>query len=117
MALEQKNTISKYGSLYCYPCLELRYNISRYVKAYVDLPLRSLVVFLCVASWSVHLRAWPKGSWLPWGPCPVCCLLVLETLVVIGPAFRFTFSPAQWTLLQLNGPVQLQFLVVDKTVD
>ena len=67
------HTISEYGSLYFYPRLELRHDISVYVKAYLDLSLRSLVVFLCVASWPVHLRAWPGGSWLPWRAVP--CLL------------------------------------------
>ena len=47
--------------------------ISMYVKAYLDLSLRSLVVFLCVASWPVRLGAWPGGSWLPWRAVP--CLL------------------------------------------
>ena len=58
-------TISEYGSLYFYPRLELRHGSSMYVKAYLDLSLRSLVVFLCVASWG--------GSWLPWRAVP--CLL------------------------------------------
>ena len=43
-----------------------------YVKAYLDLSLKSFVVFF-VASWPVHLGAWPGGSWLPWRAVP--CLL------------------------------------------
>ena len=88
-----------------------------YVKAYLDLSLRSLVVFLCVASWPVRLRAWPGGSWLPWRAVPCLLFACFRDLGSNGPALRFTFSPAQWALPQLNGPVQLQFLVVDKTVD
>ena len=42
-------------------------------KAYLDLSWKSLVVFLVVALWPVHLRAWPGGSWLPWRAVP--CLL------------------------------------------
>ena len=71
-------TISEYGSLYFYPRLELRHDISMYVKAYLDLSLR-----------------FGRN----------------------GPVLSFTFSPAQWALPQLNGPVQLHSLVVDKTVD
>ena len=88
-----------------------------YVKAYLGLSLRSLVVFLGVASWPVHLRAWPGGSWLPWRAVPCLLFAILRDLSSNGPAFSFTFSPAQWALPQLNGPVQLHFLVVDKTVD
>ena len=40
-------TISENGSLYFYPRLELRHGISMYVKTYLDLSLRSLVVFWC----------------------------------------------------------------------
>ena len=42
-----------------------------YVKAYLDLSLRSLVFSLCVASWPVRLGAWPGGSLLPWRAVPV----------------------------------------------
>ena len=45
------------------------HGVSMYVKAYLDLSLKSLVVF-CVASWPVHLGAWPGGSWLPWRAVP-----------------------------------------------
>ena len=52
------------------------HGISMYVKAYLDLSLKSLVV-CCVASWPVRLGAWPGGSWLPWRAVPcllfVCC--------------------------------------------
>ena len=55
-----------------------------YVKAYMDLSLRSLMLFLCVASWPVRLGAWPGGSWLPWRAVPCLLLLVLsETSVVM----------------------------------
>ena len=46
-----------------------------YVKAYLDLSLRSLVFSWCVASWPVHLGAWPGGSWLPWRAVPVLLLV------------------------------------------
>ena len=36
-----------------------------YVKAYLDLSLKSLVFSLVVVSGPVHLEAWPGGSWLP----------------------------------------------------
>ena len=41
-----------------------------YVKAYLDLSLKSLVFSLVVASGPVHLGAWPGGSWLPWRAVP-----------------------------------------------
>ena len=41
-----------------------------YVKAYLDLSLKSLVFSLVVDSWPVHLGAWPGGSWLPWRAVP-----------------------------------------------
>ena len=45
------------------------------------------------------------------------CLFLKRDFGSNGPVFSFTFSPAQWALPQLNGPVQLHSLVVDKTVD
>ena len=73
------------------------------------------MVFLCVASLPVRLRAWPGGSWLPWRAVPCLLFACLRDLGSNGPVFSFTFSPAP--LPQLNGPVQLHSLVVDKTVD
>ena len=39
-----------------------------------------------------------------------CCVVVLVWFLKDfrrnGPVLRFTFSPAQWAPLQLNGPVQ-----------
>ena len=56
-----------------------------YVKAYLDLSLRSLVFSLFVASWPVRLEAWPGGSWLPWRAVPfllfVCFGLFLKRLL------------------------------------
>ena len=59
-----------------------------YVKAYLDLSLKSLVFSLVVASGPVHLGAWPGGSWLPWRAVP----------------FFAALSAARQQ--QLNGPVQ-----------
>ena len=50
------------------------------------------------------------------GPCPVLLFSCLRDLGSNGPVFSFTFSPAQWALLQLNEPVQL-YSLVDKTVN
>ena len=53
--------------------------ISMYVKAYLDLSLKSLVFFWSFASWPVRLGAWPGGSWLPWRAVPVwlfCCFVL-----------------------------------------
>ena len=47
----------------------------------------------------------------------VCSVLFEETSVAMVLSGCFTFSPAQWAPPQLNGPVQLHFLVMDKTVD
>ena len=47
-----------------------------YVKAYLDLSLKSLVCFGCCFR-PVHLGAWPGGSWLPWRAAPLCCVVVL----------------------------------------
>ena len=44
-------------------------------------------------------------------------LLLQEISVVMVLCETFTFSPAQWALLQLNGPIQHHSLVVDKTID
>ena len=41
-----------------------------YVKAYLDLSLKSLVFSLVVDSWPVQLGAWPGGSWWPWRAVP-----------------------------------------------
>ena len=48
-----------------------------YVKAYLDLSLKSLVFFWLSASWPVRLGAWPVGSWLPWRAAPVLLFVVL----------------------------------------
>ena len=48
---------------------------SMYVKAYLDLSLKSLVCFGCCFR-PVHLGAWPGGSWLPWRAAPLCCVVV-----------------------------------------
>ena len=54
---------------------------SMYVKAYLDLCSKSLLCCV-VASWHVHLGAWPEGSWLPWRAVPFLFLLVFgETSV------------------------------------
>ena len=69
-----------------------------YVKAYLDLSVKSLVFFWLFASWPVHLGAWPGGSWLPWRAAPVLwfCGYVLvwflRDFCRNGPVFRFTFS-------------------------
>ena len=39
-----------------------------------------------------------------------------DTFVAVVLSECFTFSPAQWALPQLNGPVQLYVLHVDNTV-
>ena len=65
-------------------------------------------------------RAWEPGRGVPGcrgGPCPVCLFFLEETSVAMVLSGCFTFSPAQWAPPQLNGPVQLSTLVVDKTVD
>ena len=88
-----------------------------YVKAYLDLSSKSLVV-CCVASWPVYLGAWLGGSWLPWRAVP--CLLfacLWRDFCRNGPVVCFTFSPAQWAPPQLNGPVQLLLDFLDKTVN
>ena len=40
--------------------------------------VRSLLVLCCLLLGPYKLGAWPAGSWLRGGPCPVCfgCLLV-----------------------------------------
>ena len=80
-----------------------------YVKAYLDLSVKSPVCFGC-CFWPVHLGAWPGGSWLPWRAAPLCRVVVLVWFIRDfrrnGPVFRFTFSPAQRASPQLNGPVQ-----------
>ena len=90
-----------------------------YVKAYLDLSVKSLVCCGC-DSRPVHLGAWPGGSWLPWLR-PFCCFVVLVWFLRDfrrnGPVLRFTFSPAQWAPPQLNGPVQLLSIFLTKTVD
>ena len=93
-----------------------------YVKAYLDLSLKSLVFSLFVASGPVRLGAWPGGSWLPWRAVPFFAAVLFvfvfqETSVGMVLSVRFTFSPAQWAPPQLNGPVQLLSLFLDKTVD
>ena len=53
---------------------------SMYVKAYLDLWSKSPLCCV-VASWPVHLGAWPGGSWLPWRAMPVLfCLFWLRLL-------------------------------------
>ena len=80
-----------------------------YVKAYLDLSVKSLVCFGCCFR-PVHLGAWPGCSWLPWRAAPLCRVVVPVWFVRDfrrnGPVLRFTFSPAQWASPQLNGPVQ-----------
>ena len=80
-----------------------------YVKAYLDLSLKSLVFSLVVASGPVHLGAWPGGSWLPWRAVAAVLFVFVfqETSVGMVLSVCFTFSPAQWAPPQLNGPVQL----------
>ena len=55
-----------------------------YVKAYLDLSLKSVVFFWSFASWPVHLGAWPGSSWLPWRAVPVllfCSSLLIKRLL------------------------------------
>ena len=82
-----------------------------YVKAYLDLSVKYLLCFGCLFFGSVHLGAWPEGSWLPWRTALLFCVVVLVWFVRDfrwnDPILRFTCSPAQWALPQLNGPVQL----------
>ena len=88
-----------------------------YVKAYLDLSSKSLVVG-CVLSWPVYLGAWLGGSWLPWRAVP--CLLFawfLRDFCCDGPVLSFTLSPAQRAPPQLNGPVQLLSNFLDRQLD
>ena len=77
-----------------------------YVKAYLDLSVKSPVCFGCCFR-PVHLEAWPGGSWRA---APLCRVVVLVWFIKDfrwnGSVLRFTFSPAQWASSQLNGPVQ-----------
>ena len=71
----------------------LQPDMSMYVKAYLDLSVKSLVGCGC-DSWPVHLGAWPGGSWLPWRAAPflLCCCFVwfLRDFRRNGPVLRFT---------------------------
>ena len=71
---------------------------------------------------SVGPCTWEPGRGVPGyrgGPCllAICLFLLEETSVAMVLSGCFTFSPAQWAPRQLNGPVQLNSLVVDKIVD
>ena len=87
-----------------------------YIKAYLDLSLRSRGLFACcvVARAPESLAG---GFLVAVAGRALLLFACLRDLGRKGPVFSFTFSPAQWALPQLNGPVQLHSLVVDKTVD
>ena len=55
-------TFLEYTVLYCLEHLSIFQDNSMYVKAHLDLSLKSLVFSLVVASGPVHLGAWPGGS-------------------------------------------------------
>ena len=78
-----------------------------YVKAYLDLSVKSLVCCGC-DSRPVHLEAWPEGSWLPWRAAPFllfcCSCLVLKRLpqewfCISFHVFTCTIgsAPIKWT--------------------
>ena len=71
-----------YKSLYI-TWLELSQDISMYVKAYLDLSVKSFVFFLLFSFWLVHLEAWPEGSWLPWRACALFVVLLLCSCLVL----------------------------------
>ena len=88
-----------------------------YVKAYLDLSVKSVVVILGPCTWE-------PGRGVPGcrgGLRPFCCFVVLVWFLRDfrrnGPVLLFTFSPAQWALPQLNEPVQLLSIFLTKTVD
>ena len=73
-----------------------------YVKAYLDLSVKSLVG--CgFDSRPVRPGAWPGGSWLPWRAAPflLCCCfcLVLKRLPQEWscPSFTMGSAPIKWT--------------------
>ena len=98
-----------------------------YVKAYQDLSIffccerlsASMAQSLHLSVICIRLAPWTffgpctwepgrGGSWLPWRAAPLCCVVVLVWFARdFRWILRFTFSPAQWASLQLNGPVQL----------
>ena len=93
-----------------------------YVKAYLDLSVKSLVRCGC-DSRPVHLGAWPGGSWLPWRAAPfmLCCCSCLirkrlpqEWSCPSFHAFTCTMgcAPIKWTCT-----ASLDFSDQDRTVD
>ena len=101
-------TLLEYGSLYISGLEHRSGHFFVYVKAYQDLSLKSLLLWLVFSARAPGSLA---GGFLvavagcaPW--LCFCFVLVLRDFRCNSPIFRFTFSPAQWASPQLNGPVQ-----------
>ena len=82
-----------------------------YVKAYLDVSVKSPVCFGCCFV-SARAPGSLAGGFLVavagCAPLSCCCSCwFIRDFRRNGPVLRFTFSPAQWASPQLNGPVQL----------
>ena len=111
-------------------CIALTTMYNNCVTSMMTMYVQTYLVTQREVSWCVLFFVFFRGS-CNWEPgrgvpgcrsglrpgfccCLVCCFEISSALVLTG---CLTFSPAKWALPQLNGPVQVCNLSVNKTVD